>query len=147
MAHIDGIIVEGHKVASGTATNSPYPAGSIAMQTPFFKGYGIDLELFYKATLNISIAPHQFRLHSPAVTARHVQWADGFDAETFSFSACQLGFNHKQYEGLIYYPHPETKLDHFHSPSLIEVITEYIAGIHYEDKVRLDYNPAEITIC
>jgi hypothetical protein len=52
-----GCLRPGHQVASGLAVNNPYPAGTIAMQTPFFKALGLDLSGFYVGTLNVSIAP------------------------------------------------------------------------------------------
>ena len=39
------------------------------------------------------------------------------------------------YEGWVYYPHPETKLRNFQNPSLLEVIAYPIPGILYGDKV------------
>ena len=146
MQSISAEIKRGHKVASGLADNSPYPEGSIKMQTPYFKTNGIDLSDYYPATLNLSITPHTFRMLNPEFTVRNVHWAEGFDAEDFSFSRCEIVFNEQRYSGLIYYPHPETKLDHFHSASVIEVISHYIPNIHYGDSVTLKYHPSQISI-
>jgi hypothetical protein len=46
-------------------------------------------------------------------------------------------FNDKPYPGLIYYPHPETKLGHFQDPHTLEVISLQIAGIKYGDRLQL----------
>lgn len=146
MQTINAVIKEGHKVASGQANDSPYPKGSIEMQTPYFKKYGIDLDNYYKATLNLSIAPYVFQIISPEYTACRVAWAKGFPAEDFSFSKCKIIINEKSYSGLIYYPHPETKLGHFHDRSIIEVITHYIPNIEYGDKVELEFDDESINI-
>ena len=146
MQSIRAEIKQGHKIASGLAENSPYPEGSITMQIPHFKARGIDLSDYYPATLNLSIAPHAFEMLNPELTVPGVYWAKGFDAEDFSFSQCEIIFNDKPYKGFIYYPHPDTKLDHFHSASVLEVICQYVPDISYGDSVIFKYQPSEITI-
>ncbi len=44
---VEGIIERGHQVASGMASDSPYPKGTIEMQTPFFQNLGLDLSAFF----------------------------------------------------------------------------------------------------
>jgi len=139
-------IKQGHRVASGQADDSPYPLGSIEMQLPHFKKHGIDLEKYYKATLNLSIAPYTFELVSPEFTLNNVHWAKGFAAEDFSFSKCEIIFEGKSYSGLIYYPHPATKIGHFHDESLVEVIAEYIPNSQYGDLVELKYKEKEVKL-
>lgn len=34
---VEGVVKEGHQVASGMAKDSPYPRGTIEMQLPFLK--------------------------------------------------------------------------------------------------------------
>jgi len=50
------------------------------------------------------------------------------------------------YQGYVYYPHPETKIRHYHNPSLIEVIAEKIEGIHYGSRLKLALDPSAIQI-
>ena len=38
---VKGIIRPGHQVASGQSSQSPYPQGTIALQTPFFQSLGL----------------------------------------------------------------------------------------------------------
>ncbi|MDJ0715727.1 MAG: VWA domain-containing protein [Prochloraceae cyanobacterium] len=52
---VKGTLGSGHKVASGQASNSPYPRGTIEMQTPFFKKLGLNLTEYFKGTLNLSL--------------------------------------------------------------------------------------------
>ena len=56
-------------------------------------------------------------------------------------------FKDGEYEGWVYYPHPETKLRHFQDPSLLEVIARPIAGIKYGDPLDVLLNSAEIAVC
>lgn len=143
---IDGVVIQGHQIASGKASNSPYPDGSIPLQTPFFKKLGLDLSDFYPGTLNISIAPKSFKIIQPDYRFEHVTWIDGFPAETFSFCQCKIWFKDSVSNGYIYYPHSETKTQHFHNDSLIEVICEEVVGIGYGDKVKLECAAGGISI-
>ena len=143
---ITASIQQGHGVASGRSESSPYPAGSIAMQVPHFKALGLDLSNFFFGTLNLSIAPRVFQFNNPAFTFRQVKWAEKFPVEDFSFSPCRILFEQKSYNGFIYYPHPATKIGHFHSNSLLEVVAEKIHSINYGDNVVLYYNDNELTI-
>ena len=143
---LSAIISEGHSVASGKAANSPYPLGTIEMQASYFKNLGLDLSHLFKGTLNLNIAPHTFEMIAPELTFRNVHWAVGFSPEDFSFSPCAILFQGNEYKGYIYYPHPETKIGHFHSSSLIEVICEPIDGIGYGDSVELRYREGKVRI-
>lgn len=141
---VSGVILEGYRVASGPSKDYPY--GSLEKQIPLFKERGLDLERFYKGTLNISIAPYAFEMVAPAFTFRQVAWTDLHPPEDFSFSPCTLRFKGAEYPAYVYYPHPETKKRHFESASIIEVISSFIDGIHYGDKVELLLKAAEIHI-
>jgi hypothetical protein len=144
MILIPGIVLEGHRVAAGPSKEYPY--GSLERQKPFFKAGGLDLDRFFTGTLNISIAPLRFKMINPAYTFRGIAWTNLHPPEDFSFSACRVRVNGKEYDGYTYYPHPETKIRHFQNPSLIEVITEKIPGMGYGDRVALLLNSQEIQI-
>jgi len=107
------------------------------MQMPIFSKLGLNLYGFYPATINISIFPKKFVLKNPRLTFRGVKWSENHPAEDFSLTKCKLIFKHQIYEGYIYYPHPETKPDHFHDDSTIEVICRYIKNIYYGASVIL----------
>jgi hypothetical protein len=144
LIHVSGIVVEGHRVASGPSKEYPY--GSLERQKPFFKAGGLDLERFFPGTLNISIAPLRFEMVKPAYTFRQITWTDLHPPEDFSFSPCRVRYRGSEHEGYVYYPHPETKIRHFQNPSLIEVITDKIPGIVYGARLELALDPAEIRI-
>ena len=87
---IEGRLVAGHGVASGRAADSPYPAGSIALQAPLFTAHGLDLAPYLPATLNLSFAPGEWRLCEPDHCFPELLWTDRHPPETFSFWHCRL---------------------------------------------------------
>jgi hypothetical protein len=141
---VSGIVVEGHRVASGLSKDYPY--GTLEKQMPFFKELGFDLTRFFSGTLNISIAPQRFALILPKYTFRKVAWTELHPPEDFSFSPCRVHFRGGEYEGYIYYPHPETKIRHFQNPSLIEVIAARIPDMSYGERLELEVDFREILI-
>lgn len=143
---VRGIIIEGHQVASGMAKNSPYPRGSIEMQTPHFKTLGLDISAFFPGTLNINIRPYKFKVNHPQYTFKNLKWNDHSPPETFSFSPCQLVYRNIEYPSLVYYPHPETKPDHFQDDSTLEILAPAIDSIEYGQFIQLILNPQEIEI-
>ena len=140
-----GKVIPGHQVASGGALNSPYPKGTIEMQTPHFLALGVDLRCFYPGTLNVSIAPYLFELNAP-VTLPQVKWSAHHDSETFSFAAVELCWRQQSFRGLIYYPHPETKINLFQDPSVLELLLPKISGLAYGASVSLTASAQELII-
>lgn len=143
---LSGIVKPGHQVASGSSQNSPYERGTLEMQLPFFRDLGLDLTGLFLGTLNISIAPHTFELVKPQYTFPAVKWHPNFAAETFSFSPCTVIVHNCSYDGLIYYPHPDTKIGHFQDDSILEVIAPKIPNIDYGDRLRLKIDSPEIRL-
>ena len=142
---VSGTVVSGHRVASGRSTNSPYPRGTIEMQTPHFQSLGVDLSPFYSGTLNVSIAPHRFEL-VPTRTLERVKWSPHHAAESFSFAPISLYWRHQSFDGLIYYPRLETKIDHFQDPSVLELLMPPVADITYGSTVMLTASAHELRI-
>ena len=141
---LTGILMQGHQVAS--RPSAAYPYSSLEKQKPYFKERGFDLSPYFVGTLNISIAPLEFEMVNPEFTFPLVEWTDLHPPETFSFSRCRIKFEGKEYEGWVYYPHPETKLRNFQDPSLLEVIARSIPQIKYGDEVQVLVNPERIEI-
>lgn len=141
---VHGILVPGYRVASGPSKDYPY--GALDRQRPIFKSRGLDLSGYFNGTLNIDIRPHAFQMIRPEFTFHHVEWTDLHPPEHFSFSRCKVVVEDVEYEGWIYYPHPETKLRHFQNPSLLEVIAYPISKIDYGDEIKVLVNPEEILI-
>ncbi|GAB4499596.1 MAG: hypothetical protein OHK003_16110 [Anaerolineales bacterium] len=141
---LPGILTRGHQVAS--RPSKAYPYSSLEKQKPYFKALGLDLYEYFNGTLNISIAPLTFEMSAPELTLPLIEWTDLHPPETFSFSRCKVIFKNKEYTGWVYYPHPETKRDHFQNPSLVEVITHEIPGIRYGDALDVELNVNEIKV-
>lgn len=115
------------------------------MQTPHFLACGVDLSEFYPGTLNVSIAPARFEL-SPKVTLPQVKWSPHHAAESFSFVPIKLIWEADTFAGLIYYPRPETKINHFQDPSVLELLLPWISGIAYGNDVSLSASAEELII-
>ena len=141
---LHGILLQGYRVASGPSTDYPY--GALDRQRPLFKERGLDLNHCFNGTLNIDIQPNTFKLLRPEFTFHHVEWTDLHPPEHFSFSLCKVIYKDSEYEGWVYYPHPETKLRHFQNPSLLEVIAVHIPQIKYGDHLGVLVNPEEMLV-
>lgn len=128
MEEISSTLVEGYKIASGQAENSPYGEGSIELQLPFFRARGLDLSSFFPATLNLDIAPIKFELLSPDYVFKQIAWYPDV-IENFAFIKCEIQANDRWYSGYIYRPDPATKPAHFHENSLLEVVAPFIEGL------------------
>ena len=142
---VAGTVVTGYGVASGQADGAP-EGGTIAAQLPHFAARGLDLSHCYPGTLNVSIAPRRWAMAHPAETFPMVRWSETVPAETFSFSPCRVEFGTHRVEGFVYYPHPETKPDHFHPPTVVEVIAPFIGGLAAGASVRLLLDPRQVRI-
>ena len=141
---VTGILVQGYRVASGPSKDYPY--GALDRQRPFFKRGGLDLDPYFNGSLNIDIRPFEFAMRKPAFTFHHVEWTDLHPPEHFSFSHCRVIFRDVEYDGWVYYPHPETKLRHFQNPSLLEVIAMPIPDIQYGNELQVLLNSDEIKL-
>ncbi len=128
-------LVAGHGVASGMASDTPYPAGTLALQVPLFAAAGLDLGDCYLGTLNLAFPGGQWggewRLQSPYWCVEHLHWTDRHPPESFSFWPCLLRWQGAEapVAGWIYWPHPETKQCHFQPPDRLEVLAPWIEGI------------------
>ncbi|MEM9266657.1 MAG: hypothetical protein AAGA46_14145, partial [Cyanobacteria bacterium P01_F01_bin.13] len=125
-----GKVVPGHGVASGQNRDPRFPGGTIQMQKPAFAERGLCLDIYFPGTINVSIHPHRYTVQQAKHTFRQVKWADNEPSEDFSFFDCRVGLRDGQrVEGLIYYPHPETKPEHFQDAATLELLTPFIDGL------------------
>lgn len=144
---VQGIIQPGYGVASGQSGNPRFPQGTLAMQKPFFQARGLDLDAYFLGTINLAIAPHTYQVLVPKHTFPQVKWSAHDPAEDFSFFDCQMWMHPSQvYSGLIYYPHPDTKPEHFQAPDILEIIAPLIRGLRYGDELTLAVDPEQIKI-
>ena len=136
-------IVPGHRVASGLNANPRFPGGTLLMQAPVFRALGFDLAVYHQGTMNVSIAPLRYRVVKAPTTFRQVKWHPTEPAEDFSFFDVQLTLaDTPPVAGKIYYPHPDTKPEHFQQPDVLELLLPYVEGLNYGDEVDLRI-PAE----
>jgi hypothetical protein len=132
-------LVEGHRVASGLNGNPRFPGGTLRMQTPYFQERGFDISHLYLGTLNVSIAPLSYRVVKARHTFANVKWHPTEPTEDFSFFdvrvVCPDGTT---VAGYIYYPHPETKPEHFQQPDVLELLLPFVEGLRYGMTLRLE---------
>lgn len=140
-------LVNGHGVASGQAKDSPYPLGSIKMQTPIFKRLGLDLQDCWPGTLNLSFSPFEVHLQNPDHHFQSIHWTELHPPETFSFWRVHLRENHHckfLLKGWIYQPHPETKIRNQQPESVIEVIAPRIDGLEVGMGIEIGFKPDQL---
>jgi hypothetical protein len=137
-SRIPAIVVRGHRVASGMNGDVRFPGGTIRMQAPHFLERGLDLSTYHSATLNVSIAPWRYRVMHPRHTFPSVKWHPTEPAEDFSFFDVMVTVHRTDsVEGLIYFPHPATKPEHFQQPDVLELLLPWIDGLDYGMKLAL----------
>jgi len=141
---LTGTLARGYRVASGPSQDYPY--GALDRQRPLFKARGLELDGYFNGSLNIDIRPATFSMQKPEYTFPLVEWTNLHPPETFSFSRCRVVYREIEYEGWVYYPHPETKRRNFQNPSLLEVIARPIPGIVYGEMLGAWVNTNEIGV-
>lgn len=139
-------IVPGYQIASGLAANNPFGAGSLTLQLPHFCAQGLPFKNYYAGTINLDVSPKTLLWKKYWHCVRHLQWHRNYPAESFAFCPCVLSHGERQYKGFVYYPLPATKIAHHHSPSIVEVITEFIPNLHYRDTIMVSFDQAYITL-
>ena len=147
-------LVSGHGVASGDANrdpllaDSPYPEGTIAMQAPLFAERGLDLSPYWPGTLNVSFAPRTVALYNPDFYFPHLLWTSLHPPETFSFwrvvlrriRSCQ------DVNGLLYFPHPETKKRHWQPQSVVEVLAPWLNDLDPQEPLSLGVGQSQLSL-
>ena len=145
---VKGIVKKGYGVASGKSGNSRFPQGTIELQKPFFYERGLKLDEYFPGTINLSISPHEYEIINAKYTFKNIRWLPDNPAEDFSFFDCGILLDTGEVlSGLIYYPHPETKPEHFQSSDILEIITTYINDLKYGDELIIEVNSQQINIC
>jgi hypothetical protein len=135
MGRLEGIVVSGYGVASGRGKDPRFTNGTIKMQQPFFLARGVDLSPYYPGTLNVDVAPLAPEPNG-SVFDGFIRWHPDFN-ERFLLSPVEVDVKGRCYAGLWYYPHPETKTDHFQSSSVLELLLPWIDGLAVGDKIAV----------
>lgn len=140
-------IVPGHRVASGGNRDPRFPGGTIRMQLPHFRELGVDLSVYHPGTINISIAPLRYEVIEPRWTLRAVKWHPTEPVEDFSFFDVEVLVKDEAVaKGLIYYPHPDTKPEHFQRADVLELLLPFIEGLEYGAVLQLRTDKSQILI-
>jgi hypothetical protein len=123
-----------------------FPGGTVAMQVPHFARLGLDLNAYHRGTLNLDISPLTYRPLKPRHTFERLPWHPVEPPETFSFFDARLLQAGKTHEVLIYFPHPETKPEHFQAPTTLEILAPWIDGLSYETIIQLAIDPEQMIL-
>ena len=144
---ITGHLVQGHRVASGLNGNPRFPGGTLRMQVPHFLALGFDISQLYLGTLNVSIAPLSYRVIKPRHTFNKVKWHPTEPAEDFSFFDVRIiRPGAPAVAGFIYFPHPDTKPEHFQQPDVLELLLPFVDGLSYGMALTLEISAAQMLI-
>ena len=57
-----------------------------------------------------------------------------------------MEYGDARHRAVIYYPHEETRTDHFQEPSIVEVLASHIPDIKTGSKVTLWVDPTQVTV-
>lgn len=143
-----GRVVVGHGVASGRAGDPRFPDGTLALQWPTFAAVDdLPLDGLHRATLNVATRPARVRVVAPWWTVRDVRWHPDVPAEDFSFVPCRAAVGAgASADGLVYWPHPETKPDHHQPDDVVELLLPRMAGVHEDAVVRVDLPASQVDV-
>lgn len=136
----------GHGVASGRGVESPYPAGTIALQAPHFIRGGLELEGYHLATLNLSTAPWVVRIRRPAFHFPLVSWTELHGPESFDIIDVTLEVGDRRVHGWGYRPTPETKAGHPQPPEVLEVIAPFLPEVRGLSELILELDPRQVMV-
>jgi len=140
-------IVPGHQVASGRNGDPRFPGGTLQMQAPFFRALGFDLGVYHGGTINVSIAPRTYRVVKAPTTFHKVKWHPVEPAEDFSFFDIRVILPLRTpVPGSIYYPHPETKPEHFQAADVLELLLPFLEGISTGMELTLEIPKEQMLI-
>ena len=145
MIRLPGRILAGHGVAGGRP-DSPFPAGTIELQAPFFRERGLDLAGFHLATLNVCTAPVRIHVEHPVHRFEDLRWTSVHGPETFEFVRVELWLRKRAVRGWGYRPTPETKAANPHPPEILEVIVPFLPEVPDSGRVVLGVDPREVRI-
>ena len=138
---VNGKVVAGHGVASGRAGDPRFPDGTLGLQWPYFEELGLDLDGIFRGTVNVSVKPLTPRPINAMHTFRKVKWHPDCPAEDFSFFAIQIRVGVSDFkDGYIYWPHPETKPEHFQDPHVVEILAPRLEGVEVGMSAQLSYD-------
>ena len=136
-ATLTATLVAGYGIASGKANDPRFPDGSIAPQLEAFLSAGLDLRHCYSGTLNLDISPWRYRLVAPDYRFEQLHWCKDFHPEDFYLHRLEIKPFDTWVSAYLYVPSPETKSEHFHPQTQIEVLAPFISGLSMGQKIDI----------
>lgn len=92
------------------------------------------------------IAPNNYKTGKAKHFFEGIAWSDHIPPEKFYFFEATLIHNNKRYDGLVYMPDPETKVDHEQLATVLELILPPIEDITTDDLITLEINEVSLKI-
>ena len=150
MRTIEATVVRGHRIASGACGDPRFPAGTIALQLPFFRRLVPKFDAYlgcpaFAGTINLAVG-RAVTIDNPEICLNAIGWTPLFAPERFFLSQGMLNHRGGRYPVFLYMPDPATKPDHAQPPDRIELLAAPIAGLAYGDRVSLHYAAAALAI-
>ena len=146
MNFIEAKIVPGYQIASGKAEDPKFPNGTIKMQAPHFASRGLNIQSYFPGTINVDIAPFKYKVLKPKHHFTGIKWTERFPEEDFYFFDLIAYFDGREYIGLVYMPDPNTKTNHFHKSSILELLLPKIKHIDYHKSIKLRFKKHQIVL-
>lgn len=143
---IVGVVKRGYGVASGIAGDTRFPRGTLQLQIPHFKTLGLDLSDCHPGTINLDISPLTYTVGVPDYRFAQMRWSSDVPAETFSFCTCRVYHWGTAVPGWIYYPDPETKPEHFHDASTLEILAPWLEGVGVGDALTIEVDAGKVVV-
>ncbi len=126
-----------------SATGKDGLNATVVQQMPYFIEQGLPgAESLFTGTINMTIAPRQFRLKDPHYTMTFT-WHPRV-TETFQLVPVDIRFESRSYSGYIYYPLPsdiQTK-----ERGVIELLAPKIEGIVYGRDIEISVPEEHIDV-
>jgi hypothetical protein len=98
-------------------------------------------------TLNVSLAPLCYRVVKARHTFTNMKWHPTEPAEDFSFFDVRvIRPDESPIAGFIYFPHPDTKPEHFQQPDVLELLLPFVKGLHYGMELSLEIPTTQMVI-
>lgn len=138
---MQGTLIQGHQVASGLASNCPWPGGSVARQLPLMGLHGVPVTRLFSGTLNVALAcrevpyPEQFEFDFV------LDWRAPDKPTHFRLHRLIVEFAGRRYQGWSYrkiYPDGYVSI-HPQPANVIEILAPQIDGIQYGDRVSVAF--------
>jgi hypothetical protein len=143
--YVEGVIEPGFGHASGTRSGR-YPQGTINLQRPHFLARGLDISHCFAGTINLSIAPRQYRVKRPEFVLRDISWMEGRRPENFFIGRCRICGASAPVDGFIYFPDPSTKESSCDSPSHFQLLGPFVPDLTYGARLGVQFRSEEFEL-